>query len=134
VPFDVVLMDVQMPEVDGFEATAAIRAAEAETGRRVPIVAVTAHAMKGDRERCLAAGMDEYVAKPIQPDDLARALAAVTDAPTAEPPIDRAAVLSRVCHDATLLREISDLFRADAPRLMADIREGMAAGDAARVR
>ena len=65
--FDVVLMDVQMPEMDGFEATAAIRAHERVTGRRVPIVALTAHAMKGDEERCAQAGMDAYLAKPLDP-------------------------------------------------------------------
>jgi signal transduction histidine kinase/ActR/RegA family two-component response regulator len=83
--FDVVLMDVQMPEMDGFEATAAIRARERDTGKRLPIIAMTAHAMAGDRERCLAAGMDNYVAKPISARELIELLEEFSDAAREEP-------------------------------------------------
>ena len=79
--FDVVLMDVQMPNMSGLEATAAIRALERDTGKHVPIVAMTAHAMKGDQDRCLEAGMDAYVSKPIRPDHVMDVIAQVTSAP-----------------------------------------------------
>jgi CheY-like chemotaxis protein/anti-sigma regulatory factor (Ser/Thr protein kinase) len=81
--FDGVLMDVQMPELDGFEATAAIREQEQRTGRHIPIIAMTASAMKGDRERCLAAGMDGYISKPIDPEQLYKAVAAFAPASAA---------------------------------------------------
>jgi CheY-like chemotaxis protein len=76
--FDVVFMDVQMPEMDGLDATQAIRRAEAGTGRHLPIVAMTAHAMNGDRERCLAAGMDDYLTKPVSVAGIDRVLAGLT--------------------------------------------------------
>jgi two-component system, sensor histidine kinase and response regulator len=69
-----VLMDVQMPEMGGFEATAALRQRDQAIGRHLPIIAMTAHAMKGDRERCLEAGMDAYVSKPIQAQELFAAI------------------------------------------------------------
>ncbi len=74
--FELVLMDVQMPEMDGLEATACIRAMESKLGRRTPIIAMTARAMKGDREQCLQAGMDGYVSKPVRQSELYQAIAA----------------------------------------------------------
>jgi CheY-like chemotaxis protein len=73
--FDLVLMDLQMPEMDGLETTAAIRACEQGTGKRLPIIALTAQALQGDRERCLAAGMDGYLAKPVQCQQLLQTVA-----------------------------------------------------------
>ena len=75
--FDLVLMDVQMPRMDGFDATAGIRAKERAYGKHLPIVAMTAHALKGDRERCLAAGMDAYISKPINAKELSETIEAL---------------------------------------------------------
>jgi two-component system, sensor histidine kinase and response regulator len=131
--FDLVLMDVQMPELDGLEATALIRKQEVATGKHLPIVAMTAHAMKGDRERCLAAGMDSYVSKPIHPEQLFTALHEVLGSthehfagPETKPApcglIDNAALLARFEGDADLLSEMAELFLKSYPKLLEEIQ------------
>ena len=92
--FDLVFMDLQMPEMDGFEATAAIRKKEQSTGVHLPVVALTAHAMKGDREKCLAGGMDGYLSKPIRPLELDELLQSYL-APRMEAPETRESILSK---------------------------------------
>jgi len=130
--FDVVLMDVQMPEMGGFEATEAIRDVERGAGAdRTPIVAMTAHAMKGDRERCLAAGMDEYLTKPLDPKLLCQMVEEIAAArpPAADDETPASAismqVLARVGGDRELLAEISRLFVDDAPRHLDRIRQAL---------
>jgi CheY-like chemotaxis protein len=137
--FDLVLMDIEMPGMSGLEATAALRAREQGTGRHLPVVAMTAHAMKGDRERFLAAGMDGYVAKPIQPADLSAAIAAVLPgraeaAPPAGAVVDARTALERAGGDPQILQEVVQLFLDDSPRLLGELREAVAASDAARLR
>jgi two-component system, sensor histidine kinase and response regulator len=137
--FDLVLMDVQMPEVGGFEATAAIRAREKETGGRLPVVAMTAHAMKGDRERCLAAGMDDYLPKPIQAHELLAVIErAVPPAPAgareAGEPLDWAAALKAVGGDEDILRELAGVFLEASPRWLEELHAAVSRRDAAGVR
>jgi PAS domain S-box-containing protein len=144
-PFDLVLMDVQMPEMDGFEATIAIRNSERLTGQHIPIVAMTANAMKGDRERCLQAGMDAYISKPIDPQELFNVIERATGAPTSvyqpdvvgevpQPVIDREDALARVYGDEELLEELLGLFFEDGPNLVKDVREAIDDQDAARLK
>jgi len=137
--FDLVLMDVQMPVMGGFDATAAIRERERGTGKHIPIVAMTARAMKGDREACLAAGMDGYVAKPISAQSLFDAIDAALapqdggpgdSPPLLEPTIDRAALVARFDGDEELLRELATLFLHDCPAKLATIQEAVARKDA----
>src|SRR5262249_1113785 len=134
--------DVQMPEMDGFETTAAIRAREGDAGTRVPVVAMTAYAMKGDRERCLAAGMDGYISKPLRPRDLFETVEGLAPAdggggPPAdgsEAAVGPAVALARVGDDRALLKELIGLFLAECPRWLAAIREAIRQGDAAELR
>ncbi len=145
--YDIILMDIQMPEMDGFEATAAIRALEAQNGTRLPIVAMTAHAMKGDRERCLAQDMDEYVPKPLKQAQLFEVLemmlparertgtgveltsvSEATDGTSDDLPT-HASLLERF-EDDELVGDMCSIFVEDAAPMMAAIREAIQAGDA----
>jgi signal transduction histidine kinase/CheY-like chemotaxis protein len=147
-PFDLVLMDMQMPEMGGAEAMTIIRERERATGAHVPILAVTAHALSGDRERCVKAGADGYVSKPLSADALFDAIEALfhhegdAGAPVAAPAAPVAAIapppnsyglsqslLANAAGDEALLHEIVDLFIEDCPRILERLRQALAAGD-----
>ena len=144
--FDLVLMDVQMPEMDGLTATKKLRDIEAMGLLRMPIIAMTALAMNGDRERCLDAGMDGYISKPINSQELASAIAAVipgwdmasdTQEKIAETSIattwNIARLLERLGGDAQLLHEIIEIFLAEGPENIASLQRAIAQGDATGV-
>ncbi len=157
-PFDLVLMDVQMPGMGGFEATEKIRAAEAESGRHIPIIALTAHAMKGDRERCLHAGMDGYVAKPIRARELFQMMEQVLRTHTPEllerktpqsawdfvgingertsmaEVFNRAAALERCGDDPHLLQELIEMFQTEATLWMRDLEAAVMNDNAEQVK
>jgi signal transduction histidine kinase/CheY-like chemotaxis protein/HPt (histidine-containing phosphotransfer) domain-containing protein len=138
--FDLVLMDVEMPEMDGFEATAAIRAKEKDSGTHIPVIAMTAHAMKGDRERCLATGMDAYVAKPIRAQELLETIDEVITAKSGhgtsgpmgagqDDTIDWLAAIAHLEGDVELLKEIAGMFLDQCPELVARARDAVAKAD-----
>jgi two-component system, sensor histidine kinase and response regulator len=152
--FDLILMDIQMPEMDGLTATRKIRESERETQLHLPIIAMTAHAMKGDRERCIEAGMDGYVSKPISSKEVAEAIASILrlqgegtpvinleakqpDAklPTAPSRIvwNMGETLERLGGDEKLFHEVIEIFLDDVPKHMAGLRRAIAAGDAEAV-
>ena len=141
--FDLVLMDVQMPDMDGLAATAEVRRREADRGGHVPIIAMTAHALAGDREACLAAGMDAYVPKPIRADELFAVIRSVvepeasTPPPPADglpPPVDWDEALDRVGGDRELLRDVAATFLRQCPTWLAAIRTAVERGDAAALK
>jgi CheY-like chemotaxis protein len=137
--YDLILMDCQMPQVDGYEAAAEVRRREAGK-RRTPIVAMTAGAMPGDRERCFAAGMDGFLVKPVRQRELTQILRDLTGAaPPAvpsEPPsapaseLDRSKLLAYGNGDPNFLRSFVELYLQEAPKLVSALREALARGDA----
>ena len=140
-PFDAILMDVQMPEMDGLTATRLIRENERVTGLHIPIIAMTAHAMRGDREKCLAAGMDSYVPKPIKPEEFYAVIESLVpgsivpaeaeselESPAAV--VDMNALLIRVEGDKNLLAQMAELFLEECPQSLSTIREAVLRRDA----
>jgi PAS domain S-box-containing protein len=144
-PFDLILMDVQMPEMDGIEATACIREKEKGMGRHIPIIALTAHAMEGDRDTCIHAGMDGYVSKPLKAQELLDAMEEAVGRRTVsgkELPLtyhkvrdafDRERTLANVDGDMELLKEVVSIFLEEYPKTMLEIRDAMDEGDPGRV-
>jgi PAS domain S-box-containing protein len=127
---DVILMDVQMPEMSGLQATAAIRERERSLGGHIPIVAMTAHAMAGDREQCLAAGMDAYLSKPLRLDEVLAVVDGLfTPAPVAPPLVDPPTLLSAFGGNPAVLAEVIDMFLIDGPQLTTAIRQAADRGD-----
>jgi two-component system sensor histidine kinase/response regulator len=132
--FDLVLMDVQMPEMDGLETTRTLRGAEAALGFRVPIIALTAQAMKGDRERCIEAGMDAYVSKPIDRDHLFATMNEVMSSqrrPTTA--FDLAELMGRIDGDRQLLVELVQVFRDGLPAMLAELDAALTNRDTVRL-
>ncbi|MBI1747844.1 MAG: response regulator [Acidobacteria bacterium] len=143
--FDLILMDVQMPEMSGFEATQLIRKKEEDLGTHIPIIAMTAHAMKGDRDLCLQAGMDAYVAKPTRAKELFAAIKKVmplssgivtpaTSGKTGAEMLDRKEILDRLDGNTALMRKLTKTFLKNGPGQLADIRAAITQGDSTALR
>ena len=149
--FDLVLMDCQMPVMDGYEATSAIRRQEQHSGEHIPVVAMTAHAIKGDREKCLAVGMDDYISKPIHRERLYEVVERMARRETGEPAagrdeqstpagssgefksIDPERIHQLVSDDAELLNEVAEIFLVESEQLLHTIQDCLASGDAGQL-
>ena len=131
-PYDLILMDVQMPEVDGFTATEQIREFEARRGGHVPIIALTAGALAGDRERCLAAGMDAYVSKPFKTEELRQMVTQYAAAPPLDPLVlaELRSIGGSMPGQPDILDEIMHQFTGDLPQYTAKMRQALQSQDA----
>jgi two-component system sensor histidine kinase/response regulator len=146
---DLIFMDIQMPEMDGFEATRRIRELERQSGRHTPIAAMTAHAMAGDRERCLAAGMDDYISKPLKREDVRRVLETISSFSTDSKSrtatgedkneatelqgvvYSREELLDHLEGDEELLQKLIELFNENTPKILEAIRDALTQRDPA---
>jgi CheY-like chemotaxis protein len=148
--FDLVLMDVQMPEMDGLAATRTIRGQEQDTPRHIPIIAMTAYAMKGDKERCLEAGCDAYISKPIDSRTLFETVEGIVAMPKTndaacqstplvvqvkpcDPIWDSSAALAKVDGDLPFLKEMIHLFASNEPKSIADLETAVGSGDSSSI-
>ncbi len=141
--YDVVLMDIQMPELDGLETTRQIRQREAGTGEHIPIIAMTASAMKGDKENCFEAGMDGYISKPVKPKKILEQLAAIIQKPgvsssenqvhdqevESKPVVNHDALMENADNDMELLKEMIELFAPNSETAMRQLQQAIDSGD-----
>jgi CheY-like chemotaxis protein len=145
IPYNLILMDVQMPELDGIETTKSIRNKEKETGKHIPIIAMTAHAFKEDMEKCLSAGMDDYITKPVNPSDLFRAISKqITGMEIPENKIsipkddkqifDKEDFLIRVDGDEELAKELLELYLENTHLLIENLKHAFQEGNLNKIK